>query len=273
MLHDFKRCLSPFSFYKRRHVDARTVFGFQRTVVLSYNKRNDSVHKAFVTICLLRRIKRLVQNEVKISFQSVAVDGTIVVSKLFQQLLQLRNGFVQILRMECHVFYHRRSTGRTHGSYGRENTGTDIPQQRIFLFFVCKHYGMNGSKTVQIQRDVRNVFLQRFFVACGRFYEQGRSSFRQVFDKSRYAFFVFYGAQRLSVQHFHANDRQFSEGLNGSARFFCMGKICHGTGLKFRYRFCVDCDFRQESQCALGTGHKVCYDIKRVFEFHQREQV
>ena len=107
-MHDVESIISPFQFYERGHIDARSVFCLKGTFVFLRHHGNHILHEGFVALYLSRCVKGLIQNEMKVAFQGMPVNGTVVVLVLSQNILKFGYGVGNVFQVKCHVLYQAR---------------------------------------------------------------------------------------------------------------------------------------------------------------------
>ena len=82
--HDIVSLFAPFALYKWRHIAACAMFGFERTIIFINNQINYFIHHIVVSFNFLLRVKRLIDNKMKVPFECMAVNYSIIVIIFFE---------------------------------------------------------------------------------------------------------------------------------------------------------------------------------------------
>ena len=78
--HNVEGLVAPFALDVGCHIAARTVLGLERAIVFVYNQVCHLLHQLFIASHLRLGRERLVDDEVVVALQSVAIDAGIVIS-------------------------------------------------------------------------------------------------------------------------------------------------------------------------------------------------
>ena len=73
---------------KGSHIPARAMLGFQGTVIFIYYQGLDVIHQVFVAFHFRLGTEGLVDDEVVVAFESMAVDAGVIISVAGYELLQ-----------------------------------------------------------------------------------------------------------------------------------------------------------------------------------------
>ena len=76
----FVGVISPFMADKGSHIPARAMLGFQGTVIFIYYQGLDVIHQVFVAFHFRLGTEGLVDDEVVVAFESMAVDAGVIIS-------------------------------------------------------------------------------------------------------------------------------------------------------------------------------------------------
>ena len=133
LLHHLIGLLAPFVFHERRHVATRAVLGFQRAVVFLHDQTGHVAHHILILLHVLLGLETLVQDEVVIALEGVAVDAGIGIAVVGNHLLQLHGCLRQVFQREGDVFNQAGGADGTHAAHRREDTRTDGPVLSIDL--------------------------------------------------------------------------------------------------------------------------------------------
>ena len=114
-LHGFVGIIAPFVTNVRSHVSTGTMFCLQRTIVLVDYQSLHIFHQVFVTFYFGIGTERLIDDEMVIAFQRMAIDTSIIVTVTGNELLEFFCCFRKVFDMECYVF-NQASSSRLSGS-------------------------------------------------------------------------------------------------------------------------------------------------------------
>ena len=87
--------------------------------------------------------KTLVEDEVVVALEGVAVDAGVAVAMVGDELLQLHRGLGQVVDVECHVLDEAGGAYRARAAHGGEDAGTDGPV-----------FAIDGRVFGELRRDV-----------------------------------------------------------------------------------------------------------------------
>ena len=255
-LHDSERAVAPFVPDEGGHIPSRPVFRLQRTVVFPDHQFRDILDHVGIALHLRGRIEGLVDDEMEIPFQRMAVDARIGVAVPLQQVGQVRGGGGQVFDVEGDVLDEAGCSLPAHTAHRRKNTGPDGPEPGIFLrilreahFFAGDRVGQD-VKAVQDIRNGKDASLQfRGRSGCG-LGEKGCEIRIGISRQHR----VVHGEQGPFVQQFRGMDDlqadvllERDDGFRGCPD---RTEIDHGAGLVRGERKGFHRDFAQESECS-----------------------
>ena len=132
-LHKAESLLSPLVFHKGCHVAAGAVLRLQGAVVFGHHQFHHIADHGVVALNVCPRLKRLVDNEMEVSFQGMAVNAGIVISMAVQQGRQVRRGSRKVLNMEGDVFNQAGSSFFAEAAHRGEDARADGPVLRHLL--------------------------------------------------------------------------------------------------------------------------------------------
>ena len=147
---------------KGSHIPARTMLGFQGTVIFIYYQGLDVIHQVFVAFHFRLGTERLVDDEVIVSFESMAVDAGVIISVAGYELLQFCRCLRKIFNVEGDVFDEASGSRLAGTSYRGEDAGTDGPEFGIFLRTVSEAYRNISCEDLQACFDGGYVLLEFF---------------------------------------------------------------------------------------------------------------
>jgi len=157
--------LAPFPAYKRCHVAASAVLGFQGTVVFVHHQRHDVFHEGLVTLYLIRICEIETQNEVDVAVKHMAPNNGLLIRVLFEQLLQVDQTVPQVSDGNRDVFNDNGSPLGAADTGGRKKPLADIPQG-MGLHRVRGEFKLVGQrKIVKPYFDIIDLLLQRSSIA------------------------------------------------------------------------------------------------------------
>ena len=102
--HGFVGVISPFMADKGSHIPARAMLGFQGTVIFIYYQGLDVIHQVFVAFHFRLGTEGLVDDEVVVAFESMAVDAGVIISVAGYELLQFCRCLRKVFNVEGDVF-------------------------------------------------------------------------------------------------------------------------------------------------------------------------
>ena len=161
---------------KGSHIPARAMLGFQGTVIFIYYQGLDVIHQVFVAFHFRLGTEGLVDDEVIVSFESMAVDAGVVIAMTGYELLQLCRCFWKVFNVEGDIFDEASGSRLARTSHRGEDAGTDGPVFGIFLRAVGEAYRNIGGEGLQASFDGRYVLLQFFRGAGFGFGQHGSQS-------------------------------------------------------------------------------------------------
>ena len=132
-LHDAEGLLSPLVFHKGGHVAACAVLRLQGAVVFAYYQLHDIADHGVVALNVFPCLKRLIDNEMEVPFQSMAINAGIFVSVPVQKGRKVRRGGRQVLDMEGDVFNEAGCPLFAKAAHRGEDAGADGPVLRHLL--------------------------------------------------------------------------------------------------------------------------------------------
>ena len=147
---------------KGSHIPARAMLGFQGTVIFIYYQGLDVIHQVFVAFHFRLGTEGLVDDEVVVAFESMAVDAGVIISVAGYELLQFCRCLRKVFNVEGYVLDEASGSRLAGASHGGEDAGTDGPVSGIFLRTVGEAYRNIGCKGLQASFDGRDVLLQFF---------------------------------------------------------------------------------------------------------------
>ena len=89
---------------KGSHIPARAMLGFQGTVIFIYYQGLDVIHQVFVAFHFRLGTEGLVDDEVVVAFESMAVDAGVIISVAGYELLQFCRCIRKVFNVEGDVF-------------------------------------------------------------------------------------------------------------------------------------------------------------------------
>ena len=89
---------------KGSHIPARAMLGFQGTVIFIYYQGLDVIHQVFVAFHFRLGTEGLVDDEVVVAFESMAVDAGVIISVAGYELLQFCRCLRKVFNVEGDVF-------------------------------------------------------------------------------------------------------------------------------------------------------------------------
>lgn len=88
---------------KGSHIPARAMLGFQGTVIFIYYQGLDVIHQVFVAFHFRLGTEGLVDDEVVVAFESMAVDAGVIISVAGYELLQFCRCLRKVFNVEGDV--------------------------------------------------------------------------------------------------------------------------------------------------------------------------
>ena len=112
LTHGSISLLAPLLLDKRRHIAARAVLSLQRAVILLDHEPGHVAHHRGIALHLAVGAEKLIDDEVVIALEGMAVDACILIAMVGDKALQLDGGLGQILHGKRHVLDKARGTHR-----------------------------------------------------------------------------------------------------------------------------------------------------------------
>jgi hypothetical protein len=131
--HHIRRLLTPFPGDKGRHIDAGSVFGFQRTIVFIDHQIDKFLHEGRIAFPILFLIEPREQHEMQISVHGMAGHAGHV-SMLYEQRCQVMRGLRKHRRRKAHIFYDQHRALRAQLSHQAQKSFAHMPGQLDRLF-------------------------------------------------------------------------------------------------------------------------------------------
>ena len=119
--------------YEWRHIAARAVFGFQRTVVFVNYQFLDFLHQIPVLLHVGIGFKRLGYDKVIVALKRMPVDARIVVAMLQQHFLKVGCGLREVLDVERNVLDYHGCAQRARAANRREYARAYGPILGVFV--------------------------------------------------------------------------------------------------------------------------------------------
>ena len=140
-LHQSVNFRSPFLLHKRRHISPRSVLGFQAAVVLSRDQICERVHKRGVSIDTFRAVDVGRNREMYVSVKQMPPHHGIGVTRIHEQLAQIRECIGKHFGTKCHVFDNAQRVFRTRSRRRCEQAVAHVPIQVVKVFVGGELYG------------------------------------------------------------------------------------------------------------------------------------
>ena len=158
-LHHGKRIVAPLVAHERCHVAARAVLSLQRAVILVYNEGLHVIHQTLISLHILSRLERLVDDEMVVALKRVTVDASIVVAVTCNEVLQVGSGFGQVFYVERHILNEAGGAQLACAANGGEHARAHGPELAILLRVIGEMYRCEGRKLLQTVFYLRDILL------------------------------------------------------------------------------------------------------------------
>ena len=126
-LHHAESLRPPLILDKGSHIASRAVLGLQGSVVFFHYEAHHIPDHRIVAGDILRSLETLVDDEMEIPFEGVAVDTGVIVAVAVQERGQVGCRFRKIFDMESHVFDQAGGTLLAQSAHRGEDAGADSP--------------------------------------------------------------------------------------------------------------------------------------------------
>ena len=298
LFHHLVGLLAPLIRNEGSHIAACAVLSLQRAVVVLDHQTCHVAHHLSIASHLVLVGKTLVEDEVVVALEGVAVDAGVVVTVVGYQFLQLDRGFGQRLDGEGDVLDEARRAHRTGAADAGEDAAADCPILAVDLRILGELGGYVEAELRQTLLNLGNL-LQQLLMGHGlRLGEDGsqvvvvaRLDTRNLAGVNILLILQEDGIvdrrERLVVDHLgrlhhqllgahrqvFAACLQFLHRHDGLAALLHGHEVDHGRGLKRVVLQRLHGHLRQEGQRALRADDRVGDDVEGVVVGHERAQI
>ena len=165
-LHQLICFIAPFATHKGRHIAARTMFGFERTMIFIHYQIHHLVHHPIVLIDSGLRVESLVENEVVITLKRMTINHRLGIVMVDEELLQIGSRIRQMFDGESNVFDQARAANRTGAAHRGEDARSHRPIARFFGSSLERkraiRIAVEDIKRLTSSGDIRHFLLQFF---------------------------------------------------------------------------------------------------------------
>ena len=297
-LHHLVGLLAPLIPDEGCHVTARAVLSLQRTVILLDHQPGHVAHHLGITVHLTLGLETLVQDEMVVALEGMAVDTGIGIAVVCDEFLQFYRSLWQRLDGEGHVLDETRGSHGARTAHGGEDARADGPvltidgrilrelsrdvqpeltQTLLNLFDLIQQLLMRDS--LGLRQDGRQV------VVITRLHTSNLSSVHILLILQEHR--IINGTERLVVEHLGTLHHQvlgahrevFIASLQFLQRHHGLTALAHRQEVDHCRSFVgivaqrLHGDLGQEGQCTLTAHHGVGDDVEGVVVGDERTEI
>ena len=298
LAHGGKGFLAPLILDKGRHVAARAVLGLERAVVVLDHEARHVAHHGGIALHLALVAEDLVDDEVVVALEGVAVDAGVPIAVVGNEFLQFDGGFGQVLDSKGDILDEARGAHGARAAHAGEDARADGPVLAVDGGVGGERDGDIGLEARQARGDGVDTLLQ---VLGGHGLGLGEDGGEVVVVAGLHTRDfagihislvlqidgVIDRCQRQVVEHLGALDHQVLpahgdvlvaglQPLEGDHR---LATLAHGEEIEHRRRLAwivvqrAHRHLADEGQRALAAHYAVGDDVKRVIVGDERPQV